>query len=277
MADTFLEHQIDFASYTASELASRAGVSRATAARLIRSLGYKTFYEAKRQVRSQRNWGSPLQALDRPGQPGNGIEAIKVFVDSDVTNIKRTIDRIPPESIMQSVRWLHDSKRVWLLGLRSGFGIAYHARHLLQMVKEDVRMIMDLSMSVADELASIRKNDTVILVVFRRAPRTLNKIVSALKYCGARVIVVTDISTQFPEMEEMVTLRCRCHSPGLFDSHISAACLLGAIVSALGTSLEDQNKKHLEHVEQLHALVDDLLVPRPERGTRYPGSGKSET
>ncbi len=48
-----LEHQMDLALYTAGELARKAGVSTATAARLIRVLGYPSYPAAKRQIQDR--------------------------------------------------------------------------------------------------------------------------------------------------------------------------------------------------------------------------------
>ena len=65
LAELILEMRGDFAAYSATELASRAGVSKATGARLVRRLGYLDFHEMREQARSSFQNGSPLEAHDR--------------------------------------------------------------------------------------------------------------------------------------------------------------------------------------------------------------------
>jgi dihydrolipoamide dehydrogenase len=66
-ADTLLEHLDDLATYRAAELATLAGVSKATISRLFRTLGFADFDEVRDHLRSLRTAGEP-QRLDGPGR-----------------------------------------------------------------------------------------------------------------------------------------------------------------------------------------------------------------
>ncbi|WP_454006545.1 MurR/RpiR family transcriptional regulator [Alcaligenes sp. Marseille-Q7550] len=59
LAEFALDFPGDLAGYTASELASLAHVSNATVTRFIRRLGYTNYEAARKQVRSEKNAGSP--------------------------------------------------------------------------------------------------------------------------------------------------------------------------------------------------------------------------
>lgn len=65
-AATLLEHLDDLATYRAAELATLAGVSKATMSRLFRSLGYADFGEVREQLRETRKGGEPRPT---PGSP----------------------------------------------------------------------------------------------------------------------------------------------------------------------------------------------------------------
>ena len=103
LADVLLLHQRDLPSYTAGELASKANVSKATAARLIRSLGYSTYPEAKRQIRMDQHWGSALAEL--PGLAAVPADEITLArtVQVDLENIRATAETIPEETLSRLV------------------------------------------------------------------------------------------------------------------------------------------------------------------------------
>ena len=54
LAELLLDRADDLLTYSASEMAAMAGVSKATAARLFRSLGYADFNEVRLQAREER-------------------------------------------------------------------------------------------------------------------------------------------------------------------------------------------------------------------------------
>jgi len=63
IADILLEYQGELAAYSATELAARAGVSKATATRLVRRLGFDDYLQMRQQAREAKRVGSPLAAL----------------------------------------------------------------------------------------------------------------------------------------------------------------------------------------------------------------------
>ena len=52
IADVLLEMRSELAAYSATELAARAGVSKATTARLVRRLGYQDYQEMRQEARA---------------------------------------------------------------------------------------------------------------------------------------------------------------------------------------------------------------------------------
>ena len=62
LAALLLDRAEDMLTYSATELAAMAEVSKATAARLFRSLGYADFNEVRLQAREERDLAQPFQA-----------------------------------------------------------------------------------------------------------------------------------------------------------------------------------------------------------------------
>ena len=83
LAELILEMRGDLAAYSATELAARSGVSKATAARLVRRLGYADFHEMRqqarnhcaRQARSYYKIINELHRLELPLRRGVALES----------------------------------------------------------------------------------------------------------------------------------------------------------------------------------------------------------
>ncbi len=61
LARLIIERKDDILTYSATEMAQLADVSKATAARLFRSLGYADFNEVREQSREERNRTEPYR------------------------------------------------------------------------------------------------------------------------------------------------------------------------------------------------------------------------
>lgn len=66
LADVLLAAPGQLAMNTATELAQSAGVSKATATRFFRHIGYESYDAARRQAREMQNSGSPLYLQAAP-------------------------------------------------------------------------------------------------------------------------------------------------------------------------------------------------------------------
>ena len=61
LARLVLDRKDDFLTFSATQMADMAEVSKATAARLFRSLGYADFNEVREQAREERNRTEPYR------------------------------------------------------------------------------------------------------------------------------------------------------------------------------------------------------------------------
>ncbi len=173
LADVLLQYQMDLPSYTAGELAEKAQVSKATAARLIRTLGYKTYPDAKRQIRKDQDWGSPQAGLADKEELQSQSPSIARTMQMDLNNIRATVEGLPEKTLADVSDAIVRARRVWIMGLRSGYGLAHQAAHYFTLMKNDVQVLPAGGASYSHEIASVAKGDVMIVIAFRRRPRLL--------------------------------------------------------------------------------------------------------
>ncbi|MFC0201236.1 MurR/RpiR family transcriptional regulator [Paracoccus rhizosphaerae] len=262
LADVMLEHQMELASYTASELASKAGVSTATAARFIRTIGYNSYPEAKRMIRESMHWGSPQGGLIDRDNSLSGQISMSSVVQSNIDNIRATTDGIPPATLAVVTESIASAERVWIVGLRNGFGLAHLASHYFGLVKDDVRVLPASGTSMAHDLASVRAGDVALVFAFRRRPRQLALLLEEMKAAGAVAVLVTDISASASAKAASHVIRCRCHSPTPFNSFTAAATVIEYIVWSVGARLGDRSIERFRRIDRMVELLDDVSTPK---------------
>lgn len=262
LADVMLQHQMDLALYTASELAREAGVSTATAARLIRILGYVSYPAAKRQIRESTHWGSPQGgAIDKPL---NAVETptLAAVVQTNIDNIRATADGIPPQTLEAIVSACVNADRIFLVGLRNGFGLAHYAAHYFGLIKSDVRVLPATGTSMAHELSGVQAGDHVICFAFRRRPRKLPLLLAEIRSAGAIATLVTDISAAESAKAADHVVRCRCHSLAPFNSFTAATTVIDYLTWTVAARLGEKSVERYRRIDRLVDLMDDVATPK---------------
>ena len=90
LADTALARLSNLASYSATELAAEASVSKATAARFFRRIGYESFEQARRQARAEAHLASPLYALAGVNPKERPSDALSRHLAADLKNLSES-------------------------------------------------------------------------------------------------------------------------------------------------------------------------------------------
>ncbi|MFC0410310.1 MurR/RpiR family transcriptional regulator [Roseomonas elaeocarpi] len=261
LATVLLQYQKDLPSYTVGALADKAGVSRATAARLIRALGYATYPDAKRLIRAEQHWGSPLARLGAPGGEIPGA-VLGQMVQADLDNIRSTVEGIPERVLTEVARVIASARRLRIMGLRSGYGLAHHAAHYFSLAMGDVQVLPTGGGSYSHEIASVAEGDVLLVIAFRRRPRLLPTILAEARASGAATVLITDLSATASARVAQHVLRCRCHSPSPFNSFAAAVTLINFLAWSVTTMLGEASRTRLRRIDRLVGLLDDVSTPQ---------------
>lgn len=266
LADVLLQYQMDLPSYTAGELAEKAQVSKATAARLIRTLGYKTYPDAKRQIRKDQDWGSPQAGLaDKEGLQSQSVSIARTM-QMDLDNIRTTVEGLSEKTLADVSDAIVRARRVWIMGLRSGYGLAQQAAHYFTLMKSDVQVLPVGGASYSHEIASIAKGDVMLVIAFRRRPRLLPTIIREARAAGAITILITDLSALASAKAANHVLRCRCQSPSPFNSFVAALTIINYLAWNVATAMGSESLARYEKIDRLVKLLDDVSTPQTTTG-----------
>jgi DNA-binding MurR/RpiR family transcriptional regulator len=255
LAELILEMRGDLAAYSATELACRAGVSKATGARLVRRLGYADFHEMRQQARRSFQNGSPLAELTG----GQGLEStLAQHLGHDIACLTRTTETIRADQAQSAVDILAKAPRVTVVGFRNSYPLAFYARELLMQVRPRVGLLPVAGQTVSEELTDLKAGDAVLAFGFRRRPPVLGRILRIAAAAEAQTILLGDPSLGEVAKAADIVFRCFSRGARLFDSYVAAMSLMNYLASGVALALGNTAQERLRRIESLHGEFNDL-------------------
>lgn len=261
LAAVVMEAQSNLASFTAGELAAKADISNATAARFFKRLGYASYNDARMHARQAEDWGSPLYELTGTGRKRLAPGDFGLHIAQDLQNLTRTAEMLSESDLEEATRLLADASRVFVVGFRNSMALANYARGLLTNVRPDVQLLPLAGTSMGEELAGIGAADVFLVLGFRRRPLLLREIMAVVREAGAASVLIADMTAARTAQLATITLRCHNRGHSMFDSYAAPMSVINYLCSAVSQALGDAAVERLAEIETLHDRLDQLAGP----------------
>lgn len=259
LADLLLEDVRMMIESSATSLALRAGVSKATAARLFQRLGYPSFKAAQKSLKEQRDAPVPVRYGPGLGRLTERRPELGQHLQTELQNLVSTVEQQRSDELAQAVRLLARAEKLWVVGFGDNYSLAHFARSQLIKVRSDIRMIPLGGFSVPEEFASITPNDVMLAFAIGRRTRSLRNIVASAVQSGARLLYITD--GPIAAGAGSLTLRCRSTGTAMFNSTTAAVSLMGYLCASLGAYLGESAIERLKRIDAIHEEWGELVHP----------------
>lgn len=257
LADVLLAAPGQLAMNTATELAQSAGVSKATATRFFRHLGYESYDAARRQARDMQSSGSPLYLQAAPNSsPLDSL--VQSHLEKEVTNLVNTFRSLESHQLEACVDAIAKARRVVVMGWRHSQTIAMLIYRDLVHVHPDVRLLPRAGDSLAEHMAALGPQDMVICVGLRRRMPALEAAMNTLQELGVPMLYISDVLAGKPAKHARWVLRCHTDGSLIFDSTVSLSAVCNLLCSLVARSMGKVSNDHLATIEALHQSLDEL-------------------
>ncbi|MFT3666223.1 MurR/RpiR family transcriptional regulator [Piscinibacter sp.] len=256
LADFVLEFPGELASYAASELAPLAGVSNATVTRFVQRLGYASYEEARRQVREEKESGSPLFQSATDSRRG-GESLLALHLRQSQVNLSETFARLSERHVAAIVKALVAAPQVLIFGSRSSHAYAIYLRWQIIQALPRVTAIPGAGESLGEHLAGLGARDCVIVFGVRRQTRQMATVLEGAARAGAKILFISDQTSPDSALATW-SIQCHCAGPGRLDNHVSVMALCDLIATMVLEAAGPQARKRLAAIEQAHGELDEL-------------------
>lgn len=237
-----LDHPREVALLSMREQARRGDVQPATMTRLAKRLGFAG-YEDVRQLhadflRHEDQGFAPRVDAQAQNQKLKGDQALADEILRGVdAHIATLGDPATLESLVDAARRIERARRIYCLGLRSSYPVAWHLHYMLSLAGGHPAMLESVGGIGPDALSSATSDDVLVAVSVLPYTRHTVEIAEYAQSCGVEVIAITD-SPVAPLAQLAVTaVVVPTESPSFLHTMAPAftvAEIIGALVAGRG-------------------------------------------
>ncbi|MEM1288316.1 MAG: MurR/RpiR family transcriptional regulator [Pseudomonadota bacterium] len=259
LAHVLLENQGIVETHTATELASLAGVSKATTARFFRNLGYSDFEEVRLQAREERNRTEPYARTITASDPTVLGRSIGDHMDLELRNLTRTFEELRSDRLPEIAALITAAPNLWFLGFGAEDGVARIGRALFSHLRHGVHYMEGSGQDWQTDLAMAGPRDVLVLVSLEPRPKILRSIVSFARTSRIKIITLTD-HAYLPQASRFsdVVLPCHVSSYGLVPTHATLASMLRLLAVSFASENPELVKRRAETLETIAEELDLL-------------------
>lgn len=242
-------------------LAAEARVHPSTMLRLARSFGYpgyKQFREPfQERLRARpRGYVERARDLQKKGELGELAGLLRGVVAAGEANLRESFDANPVDAFAAFADALSRARRVFVLGLRSCFPVAFFFHYAYRMFRANAVLMGERGGTVADELRDAGSGDVLFAISIEPYTTETVRAVEFAKARGASVVVVTDSPVSPLAKRADVALLVQHDSPSFFGSVAAALAVVEALIVILvaqggNTALEsiEESERQLARFE----------------------------
>lgn len=260
LADVILSAPGQLAMQTATELATSAQVSKATATRFFQKLGYASYDDARAIARAAQVGGSPLYLQERGRKTAGSKldDVIQAHLQHEVENLANTYRSLDAQVLSEVVEAIAQARRVAIVGYRHSHDVATMIRRELIQVRSDVMLLPAPGDTIGEYLADLNAKDLVIVIGLRRRVPAVGLIAAALAEAGVPVLYMSDVIAGKPAKLARWVIRCHTDGLKLFDSKVGMTAVVNLICSLAAERLLECGNSYLQRVEVLHDSLREL-------------------
>ena len=168
---TYITDNYDKAVFlTAAKMGETVGISESTVVRFATSLGYKGYPDFQKALEELvRNKLNSVQRMEVTYGRISQSEILETVLQSDADKIKTTLEKIDVNAFNLAVDTILQSKKIYIVGIRSCAPLASFLAFYLNLMFDDVCLLTTNSASeLFEQMVRIDNDDVIIGISFPR-------------------------------------------------------------------------------------------------------------
>ena len=251
-----VDHSYEVGVQTMRSLATEAGVHPNSFVRLARFIGFDGYESMRERFRDfvRSGTGSTedralwLQKMEKTGGSSSIVGEISGAM---LANLEQMIQSQDIEKLEQAVRWMMDAQRVFILGVGSGYPLAYNFWYVARMIRENFILIPRHGSLPMDDIINIGEKDLLFCMTFQPYRSDVIETLRFANMQGAKTIGLSDSPAATVYRESRLGLHAPTHTPQFFHSNAAVVVLLETLCALLVAKGGKTAVKHVENFSEL--------------------------
>jgi DNA-binding MurR/RpiR family transcriptional regulator len=259
-----LDHPHDVALLTVREQARRAGVVPATMTRLAKRLGFdgydaiKDLYADGLRRRGAGFSGKTEALLARRRLKGEAALAFDL-ADGLAHQMAALSQPAALAQIAAAARAIGKARRVYALGQRSSYPVAFHFAYVLGLAGIDARLLDGPGATGSDGLRGTRKGDVLVAVSVKPYTRATVQTTRYAARQGAAVVAITDSTVSPLAREASASIIVPTESPSFFHTMTPAFAAAEALAALVAAAAGASALEAVQQIERQFAALSTHL------------------
>lgn len=191
----YVKHNQSIISFiTINDLAKETKTSAPTITRFAKSLNFKGFPEFQKVF--QKDVGHETSYMKGfKNSIDETVAETNILQDIINNNIEllKSIDINELEELLNiAVEWINKSRKLYILGARGSYALAYHFYFLLKEFREDIELMVSGANDFTDKLLYIQPDDLLLTISFYPYTNFTYKVTEYFNEQGNKIIAITD-------------------------------------------------------------------------------------
>jgi DNA-binding MurR/RpiR family transcriptional regulator len=220
--------------------------------RLAQTLGYQGYPELRRELQEEfKKKVGGASRLQRAVSDLPARGAVESLFRNDIESIEKTLSQFIYEDFSKAIDLLWGARRVFVIGFRSAFSLAYFLNFRLVRMGLDVHLILLTGgTSLLEQLALIDRRDVLVAIGFDRIAEETK---TALDHALANKVQVLGIShSSTSEIARRATVCLLAwRRDDRTQSLVSHMALLNALAIAVANRKRTRSLKALERLDRM--------------------------
>lgn len=234
VAEFILNHPEEAAFLSSTRVGQKAGVSEATVVRFSTEVGCSGFPALQEILQNYvKERIKPSEKLKQYTKIGKKSDIYGEIFHSTIRNLQITYENIRPQILDQIVNEILTANRIYVVGFRRSFSVAYLLYYNLSSLLKNTVLIESNYGLLFDKTIEMKKNDVCIGISFPRYATQTYQIIKHAKKKGATTIVITDsLVSPIAQIADHV-FTAKYEIPSSFNSNTCAMALIDCIVAGV--------------------------------------------
>lgn len=252
IGDFIISNYSTLAFITLDVFASKCGVSTTSVIRFARKLGFSGYVELQNKIRR-----SLMKKVSLPERFENKYplihreDLLSKMLESETKNLQNTFNYLTEDSLKKSLELISGAHKIYVLGSRSTFGVAYYTSNYLSQIIDNVSLISGVGGMYPEELVNIDENDVCIAYMFPRYQQLQANMLSWFKTKHVPVIVITCPDYEAIKHLGDVFLCCDVQSIMPKDTMIPAMFISNYLIANIAAENYPKTQISLKNMEDI--------------------------
>lgn len=251
IADFVKENYTVLSFLSVKELTEKTGVSAASITRFAQEIGFSGYPAFQKEIQKVvKKEIVPMREFKHfISSPNDYDNVLQKTIDLNINTLKTTYSDELYESFQKAIDIVTKSRKVYIIGSRSSFAVAYYLNFMLRGFMENVELLSAGTEDISTKLSYIKKEDVLITISFSHYTKFTSKITEYFKNNGSKIIAITDSYSSPVAIKADTTLIAK-NSTDTY-SFVSAMTILNALVVKLGKVNKNETLKKLKEQEKI--------------------------